>query len=965
MDISGLNIYFQNVRGLRTKTYACFQNIRANNYDVIVLVETWLCDSIFNNEICDDRYDVFRFDRDLIAVGKTTGGGVLIAVRRELNATINDDKTCSPTEMLWVTIPSNSFNSKHDLHLLAVYIPGGPCQLSDLERMALTVEKYTHNITKDHCIILGDFNLPWIKWGPDGPDMNNRCMTDLRILTQNLLNLFLSNGFTQHNLFSNQSGNILDLIFSNFSLELSKCDIPILKEDIYHPSLCIDATDITYTPLPTASIKKYIFTKGDYGKINEFLSSVDWEVEFDGKSIDEAVTSFYNNLNHSIDLHVPIARIKTSRRIFPSWYSSSLIKIIKEKDKMHKKWKAYQNPRDYDEFCLIRARYHRVHNACYNKFLCLNQIKITHDPKRFWTFVKSKRGQDTYPSKFTYNNVSLSQGENIVQGFNNYFRNMFSEKLSHYRPYDIIPPQNNFIDHVSTINFSEKLVLNVLRKLDTNKNAGCDNIPPLFISKCAYSLVQPLTILFNRSVQAGVFPDVWKQARIVPIHKKGSRIKIENYRPISILNTFGKLFEKLVYDSIYPIIIKGIPTQQHGFLRNRSTVTNLTLFSKYVLDSMECGGQVDVVYTDFEKAFDRVDHVILISKLGALGIQGDLLRWIESYLANRSQLVVMGGYSSDVVDIPSGVPQGSHLGPLLYNAYLYDIYACLSHSEFLMYADDTKIFRVIKSLSDAMKVQDDLNMLTEFYNKNRVKINSKKCSVISFTRRITPILYSYKISGHIIERVKNVKDLGIHLDSKFILDSHIEKINNKAYRNLGFIMRTCSVFRNMHCIKSLYFAYVRSVLEYGCNVWSPQYAVYKNSIERTQKKFINYLNYRTQSSYTTYEDSCIGHNMLSLNNRRILLDMMLLYDILHGLMDCSELVRAVGLCTPRRRTRHTQLLHVPVHRRNYASNETITRACRTYNQLFNDIDIFVCRSKPLFKQLIISKLKLLHSDDLH
>lgn len=141
---------------------------------------------------------------------------------------------------------------------------------------------------------------------------------------------------------------------------------------------------------------------------------------------------------------------------------------------------------------------------------------------------------------------------------------------------------------------------------------------------------------------------------------------------------------------IYPVLIKGLPTAQHGFLRQRSTVTNLTYFSNYVLSNIDSGGQIDVVYTDFEKAFDRVDHVILLKKLHLLGIHGDLLRWIKSYLHNRSQAVVIGGYRSDYIDIPTSIPQGSHLGPQFYAAHVYDIGHCLKYSQHLMYADDKK-----------------------------------------------------------------------------------------------------------------------------------------------------------------------------------------------------------------------------------------------------------------------------------
>lgn len=159
----------------------------------------------------------------------------------------------------------------------------------------------------------------------------------------------------------------------------------------------------------------------------------------------------------------------------------------------------------------------------------------------------------------------------------------------------------------------------------------------------------------------------------------------------------SKLFESVVYVHLKPIISRSIPYEQHGFMKHRSTVTNLDVFTDYVLRSMDDRCQVDVIYTDFEKAFDRVDHVILLQKLSDLGINGNLLRWVTSYIKNRMQAVVTGSARSNFIIIPSGVPQGSILGPLFYNAYPFDIGSCFRNAQYLMFADDMKVFFKIRS----------------------------------------------------------------------------------------------------------------------------------------------------------------------------------------------------------------------------------------------------------------------------
>ncbi|CAF4755691.1 unnamed protein product [Pieris macdunnoughi] len=369
--------------------------------------------------------------------------------------------------------------------------------------------------------------------------------------------------------------------------------------------------------------------------------------------------------------------------------------------------------------------------------------------------------------------------------------------------------------------------LNALNSLNAEKGA-------IFIKKCAQTITEPLYIILNLSVNTfGIYPDVWKIAKIIPIHKSGSRLSIENYRPISILNTFSKVFEKIIYKAIHNIISNSLPDEQHGFINKRSTITNLTVFTNYVLQSMDGGAQVDVIYTDFEKAFDRVDHTILLHKLQLLGIRGDLHRWFCSYITNRRQAVAVGSARSDFVHISSGVPQGSILGPLLYNAYLYDINSSIKDSNYLMFADDKKIYLKINKEGDCQKIQADLNNLSNYYRQNRISVNTSKCVKITFTRKKNKIDFSYHINNKSVKEVDCVRDLGIWLDYKMTYNNHIDTIVDKAYKQLGVVRRVSEHFHDVDCMKVLYYTYVRSILEYGCSVWSPSYTVHKEKIEKT------------------------------------------------------------------------------------------------------------------------------------
>lgn len=554
-----------------------------------------------------------------------------------------------------------------------------------------------------------------------------------------------------------------------------------------------------------------------------------------------------------------------------------------------------------------------------------------------------------------YGDKKYSDGVDICNAFNDFFKSVFGEpsQESIHTNFDRVSN-----DDISKISIPKTTVETQLKLLDPGKGAGCDGIPPVFWRNCAKTLSLPLAFLFNISLSNGTFPDIWKKAYIVPIHKKGTKSKIENYRGISILNTVGKVLEKIVFNAIYPVIYKELPVNQHGFLRRRSTITNLACFSNYVLPNMENGGQIDVIYTDFEKAFDRVDHNILIQKLYAMGIHGDLLRWIKSYLCNRSQAVVVGGYKSDFFNIPTGIPQGSHLGPLFYNAYVADITTHFTSARHLMYADDKKIFLKIDDEQDCVMIQSDLNKLLQYYKKNNITVNVTKCECITFTRKPKPIIYPYEFDGIPIRRTSLVRDLGVHFDDKMLLRDHISKVVDKAYKNLGFVIRTCKPFNNITTIKTLYFAYVRSVVEYASPIWNPQYAIYTDRLERLQKIFIRHLKYRfPKPEARTYKESCKQYGLTTLEDRRRILDLCLLYDIVKGIVDCPDLIESIKYNAPSRRARRRlpSLFVVPKASTNYARNAPTSRLLQTYNDVFHEIDMFNL-SKNTIKQKAVEIL---------
>ena len=210
------------------------------------------------------------------------------------------------------------------------------------------------------------------------------------------------------------------------------------------------------------------------------------------------------------------------------------------------------------------------------------------------------------------------------------------------------------------------------------------------------------------------------------------------------------------------------------------------IYVSYIFENVDANKQTDSIYTDFRKAFDRVDHRILLDKLAYNGIRGDFWRWFKSYVTNRTQKVVMNGYESDYVSISSGVPQGSILGPLLFILFINDIHHCFQFCNFLLYADDLKIYYTVENTNDHLNFQSDLDRFSNYCNENTLKLSLNKCKIIKFTRKRIKHNYQYFLSGLQLESVESIKDLGVVLDSKLVLDTHIFNIINNAFRVYGF-----------------------------------------------------------------------------------------------------------------------------------------------------------------------------------
>lgn len=927
-----LSVYYQNVRGLRSKTTIFFRNLLNSDYDVVCLSETWLLPGIFDEEIFDPRYSVYRTDRDYERLGLTKGGGTLVAIRRGLTVDFRHLRPLPIFPDAEVTNVDILLSGSRRLRLFCCYFPQTTTQASSQLTLYEFLSDLNSDFPDDIYLLLGDFNIRSCEWllstnEPNCYILQNQATS---ILTSQLFTFLCFNSWLQYNGIKNRNDVILDLVISNYQCRVLRTEPISFPEDSHHPAFVIDLINMGSCEKSLRPAPRFVrrFYHADYSAIDAELSRVEWNSCLVAGDVVTAVDGFYTIVNSIIDKHVPSKMVSCSNR-YPVWYTRPLIKLINDKLKVHRKWKIYNRLADYDCFSILRLEVKKLEAVCYGNYILKVENGIRFSSKPFWSFIKSKTGSNVLPDTMYLDGKIGSDGSRISNMFNVFFQSVFEQDSSGSKA-TIDFESNPAI--ISTVDISVEVVEKYLSRLDINKGSGPDGLHPLFLKKCSASLSYPLATLFNASLKQGILPSVWKRSLIIPIHKSGDRHDCRNYRGISKLSIIPKLFEKIICDTLSSVVRPLLTPFQHGFITGRSTESNLCEYLDFVMRAMDKGFRVDAVYTDYSKAFDKISHSILITKLISFGIHGDLLRWLESYLRERSQAVAVKGYTSSFIPITSGVPQGSHLGPLLFNIFINDVVKSFQYSNVLLYADDTKVFGVIKSNEDCIKMQKDLDNLSNYCLINKLHLNVDKCYTISFSRKKTHDLHHYFLLGHELRRVVGVMDLGVYLDQGLLLATHINNITAKAYKMLGFLFRQCKNFKNPSTYVMLYNAFVRTILEYASTVWNPQYAKYVDMIEKIQNKFIKRLDHRFHCFDTS--------NFVSLMKRREHRDQVFLYKLINNQVDSSYLLSHISFMCPRLNARSKTTFALPNCKTNYAHNRFLVRACGRYNHDYGNIDLF-------------------------
>ena len=457
-------------------------------------------------------------------------------------------------------------------------------------------------------------------------------------------------------------------------------------------------------------------------------------------------------------------------------------------------------------------------------------------------------------------------------------------------------------------------VFKLLTQLKVDKSPGIDKMHPMFLREVAESISYPLTLLFNLSVKQEKLPDEWKQAKISALYKKGDKSVAGNYRPVSLTSIVCKVMEKLIRNHIILHMKENhlFTSKQYGFISGRSTSLQLLEVLDKWTEALDRGESIDCVYMDYQKAFDTVPHNRLISKLRAYKISEQMINWIQSFLTNRIQKVVVNGEELDWKSVTSGIPQGSVLGPLMFVIFINDL-PDIVNSDIYLFADDTKVFKNIQNMMDSNILQNDLNIMSLWSDTWLLKFHPDKCKHMNISSNKNININNYDLGNTNLEHINSEKDIGVIIDSQLKFEEHIGVKVKKANQMFAVIRRTFQHLDEKQFLP-LYKALVRSHLDYASSVWSPQSMKLIEQIEGVQRRATKQL---PGMKDLTYAERLRKLKLPTLSYRRIRGDMIEVFKIIKGFYDkeacsCIKMWKDVA---PRRGNRGHSLKIYPQHAR--------------------------------------------------
>lgn len=815
---SDLSIIHFNARSLNKNIDSITNYLETLNhkFPLLAFSETWLKDDNTSPALTNiDGYNLAHDDRH----GKK-GGGVALYISTELNYSIRTDLRF-PTNQNYETLFIELETKPKNTIVGVIYRPPDSPFYPFIDHLNNTIKKI--NKENKPAFVCGDFNFNLLK-------------LSTHHATNCFLNTFYSGSFypliDKPSRVTTKSSSLIDNIFTNV-LD-TKITPGILFNDItdHFPVFQIlnNHNKGVNDKLNQNNSSYYMSRKINPKNISSLaaeLNQTDWSDTLNSNSTDDSYNKFISEFTRLYDKHLPKVKKKINKRKETKpWITAGIIKSIKTRNKLYKtflkrpteinknKYVSYRNKLTH----IIRSSTKKYY---YEKFQsCKNNIKNT------WRTINDILGKNKKASPATYfndNNTKITDPNVIADQFNNFFADVgpaLASKINtntNFSEFLTAPFQKSIFFNPT----SGKEILDIIAKFKNGKSSGNDDISPSVVKQVGPFISIPLSHIFNLSLSTGVFPAALKVAKVIPIFKKDDPHIFSNYRPISLLPCFSKILERLIYNrldnflSSYNILHQN----QYGFRKQHST--DLALLDIYDKISSALSNHLHTIgiFLDLSKAFDTIDHSILLTKLHHYGIRGTPLALLSDYLNNRQQFTSFGSHSSGLLPVSCGVPQGSILGPLLFLLYVNDIPNASRSLSFVLFADDTNIFLSHPDLQTLTHtLNTEMNHVTNWFKANKLSLNVSKTNFIHFktTKKTVSHNINITIDNTNITPVDSTKFLGVTIDQNLNWKKHIIKTTSQISKGFGIINK----FRNTlppNILFSLYNTLILPYISY-CNI---------------------------------------------------------------------------------------------------------------------------------------------------
>ena len=861
-----------NAQSIVNKTHILKAHICDSQPELIAVTETWTHGDISDALLKLDGYHIVaRVDRTDTKKGR--GGGVLIYSRlSNISANISMSKF---SQHVSVTV-NTSGKHEPDIHIHLVYRSPNSPHANNEELL-----KYLKNVPVNS-VIVGDFNFPEIDWntlttsGKEDSDSFKFLQAGQDTFLSQIVD-FPTNFTPQKN--GSITTTCIDLVLTdNINLIASVQPIGQLGKST-HAIINCELVIPTSKNETTQLVPDY--SKCDFKSIKAKIAEINWHDELKNENADNSWKIFREKLETTVFDCIPKKIRRFSSR--PLWMNQNVMRIIRKK---RRQWKWYSTTKDYAAYQAHKQTANLVRKAVRNAKRNLER-KLAKDsksnPKPFYRYMNTSTKTQAKVGPLKDEKGQLHTDEPaMVEILNSTFTSVFtSEDLN-----NLPTPADHYSGNspLASLEITESMVQEKVNKLDPNKSPGPDSIHPTVLKQLAEELTLPLAIIFNRSLHEGVVPKDWRIANVTSIFKKGDRTQANNYRPISLTSIICRIMESLLRDAIVAHLKRHnlIRKSQHGFMSHKSCLTNLLEFLEEVTKLLDEGHNVDIVFLDFARAFDKVPHSRLMMKVRAHGITGDIAYWIEKWLSNREQRTVLNGCHSSWSKVSSGVPQGSVIGPLLFIIYINDIdYAIDALTVIKKFADDTKICRHVDNTTDRDQLQHQLDNLFHWSREWQMLFNLDKCVVMHLGS--SNMGCEYTMCGEVLKTTETEKDLGVYLNKSMKPSVQVAEAVKKANQVLGQLLRAVTYRDKVYFVK-LYKQRVRCHLEFCVQAWCPWLQKDIDLLESVQKRAIR----NVCGLKGTYDEKLTQLGLTPLVERRVRGDMLQTYKIMNGVDDVDH-----------------------------------------------------------------------------